>query len=148
MSDTDPEGLGGWLILVAIGLVVSPLRMLAFLWRDLLPAFTDHWTLLTSPSSEAYHPLWGPLLIFELFGNVAFIGFSIIGLFLFFRRSPRFPKAMVAYYVGSLGFVAADFFLLKLIPAVAAENDPEAVRELIRSIVTCAIWVPYMRRSL
>jgi hypothetical protein len=122
--------------------------MLMLLWQDLLPVFTaGHWPLLTSPSSDAYHPLWAPLLVFELLGNLAFIGFSIIALLLFFRRSPQFPKVMVAYYVASLVFVAADFFLANLIPAVAAEADAEGVRELIRSIVTCAVWVPYMYRS-
>ena len=146
--EPEPEGLGGWLILVAIGLIMSPLLLVTVLWRDLLPIFVEgHWPLLTRPYSDAYHPLWAPLLVFEVLANLALVGFSLVCLFLFFRRSARFPTVVIAYYVANLGVVATDFFLATLIPAAAAMDDTESVKQLVRSIATCAIWIPYMRHS-
>lgn len=146
--EPEPEGLGGWLILVAAGLAWSLVLMLTQLWRDFLPLFLQgQWALLTSPPSEAYHPLWAPLLIFEIVVNLAFIATSIVCLALFFRRSPHFPRIMIAYYLATLVFVATDLFLSNFIPAVAAESNAETIRPLGQAIMTCAIWVPYMQRS-
>jgi len=57
------NSIGGWLIIVAIGLCLSPILQLLFIVRELLPIFTNgSWRVLTTPGSPAYHPLWGPLI--------------------------------------------------------------------------------------
>jgi hypothetical protein len=149
-SEPEPEGLGGWLIVVAVGLVGSLAFMAMQFARDLLPIFFDErWSMLTSPSSDAYHPLWAPLLVFETVMSLGFFVVSVVALVLFFRRSPRFPRIMIAYYAATLLFVAADLGLSSLLPGMAAQiwNDPQAGRQLGQSVMTCAIWIPYMRRS-
>ena len=85
--------------------------------------------------------------MFNFIGNLGFIVFAAVGLVLFFRRSPAFPKLMVVYYVGNLLVVGLFFFSSRLIPAVAAKDDPESHSALFRAIVRCVIWVPYMYRS-
>jgi heme A synthase len=85
--------------------------------RDLLPIFFDErWSMLTRPSSDAYHPLWAPLLVFETVMSLGFFVVSVVALVLFFRRSPRFPRIMIAYYAATLLFVAADLGLSSLLP--------------------------------
>ena len=148
MSEPEPQGLGGWLVLVAIGLVLTPIRNGVVIAKDLVPIVTNgYWTALTDPAGAAYHPLWAPLLIFEFVGNLAFIALSIYALLLFSRRSSRFPTLMVRYYVASLLFGATDYFAVEAIPSIAAQNDVASTRELIRGIMTCLIWVPYMYKS-
>ncbi|MCX5717953.1 MAG: DUF2569 domain-containing protein [Nitrospirae bacterium] len=142
------EGIGGWLILVAIGLIFNPLRMLVSLGKDLLPAFSSEtWAIMTTPGTEAYHPLWAPLLIFELAGNSIFIIFSIIAAIMFFRKKKIFPKMIIIFLLSNLVFVAADYFAAKAIPLIANQNDPESVRELARTLIGCLIWVPYFIKS-
>ena len=139
-----PRGLGGWLILVAIGLIVSPLRIGYFLIKEFVPIFEKgYWAILTTPGSDAYHPLWEPLLIFEIAGNFIFLVTGIILIFLFFAKSYRLPILMVAYLALNLLFVVSDFLFADLIPAVAAQNDSESVRELVRAIAGAIIWIPY-----
>jgi len=140
----DPRGLGGWLILPLIGLFVLPIRFVASLINDFLPIFQEgYWEILTTPGTEAYHHLWAPLITFEIVGNAFFIIFDIILVFLFFTKSHRLPTLMIAFLSLNLLFVVSDFFFANLIPAVAAESDPESVKELGRAIIGAMIWIPY-----
>jgi hypothetical protein len=147
-TETNLKGVGGWLILVTIGLVVTPIRILVVLLGTYAPIFSGGaWSLLTTPGTEAYNPLWKPILLFELFGNAIFFLWSITLLFLLFGHKRIFPKLMIAFYLGSLLFVGIDFLLASAIPAVASKEDASSVGELIRAIFVCVIWVPYFLQS-
>lgn len=151
MTDTPEsshEGIGGWLILPLLGLIVSPLRVTYLLYQELLPVFMEgYWEVLTTPGSEAYHPYWAPLLVGEVVGNLIVIVLALITLVFFLRRSRYTPRLVIAWLAFGLVFVTADFFLADLIPAVAEQSDPESTRELARSFVGAAIWIPYFLLS-
>lgn len=143
-----PKGIGGWLILVIIGLIASPVRIIYLLVTTYVPFFTEGtWAFLTTPGTEQYHPLWAPLLIFEIAGNLVIVALAIITLIFLFRQLRLTPKLAIAYYSFALLFVVTDYFVAELIPAVAANPDPENLRELVRTVVAAAIWVPYFRVS-
>lgn len=138
------EGIRGWLIVPLIGLFIIPIRIFLLFFKDLVPIFTQgHWNVLTTPGTDAYHPLWAPLIIFECVGNAVFVIFSIVLLVLFFRKSRLLPKLMVFYLILNLLFVVGDFFFADLIPAVAEQSNPQDVKELGRAIIGVIIWVPY-----
>lgn len=144
----EPRGLGGWLILPAIGLCITPVRMLMVLAADFLPIFREgYWEILTTPGSAAYHYLYAPLIIYEIAANLAFALFAVVLLFLFFRKSHRFPPLCIAYYAANVLFVVSDWVLGGCIPDLAAQPDPGAMQELVRSVVGAGIWIPYMLRS-
>lgn len=139
------DTIGGWLILLAIGLVLSPMRILLSISQDVMPAFkAETWTVLTTPGTEAYHPLWAPILIFELVGNCAFIILSIIAAVCFFQRRRIAPKLIIIFFLANLVFVGLDFVAADFIPALATQSDTESIKELTRVIITCLIWVPYL----
>src|SRR5262245_45842957 len=145
---SHPAGLGGWLILVAIGLIVSPIRILAFIVQTSVPPFRDGaWAILTTPGSEAYHALWAPLLIFELLGNVGFIVAQVSLLVLFFKRSRNFPRIYVWVVLINLPFILLDAWLGSFVITDEPMIDPTTAVELTRSVIGIAIWVPYMRLS-
>ncbi len=139
------QGLGGWLILVIIGLIITPIRLSLFLQSDYFPMFTDGtWQALTTAASPSYHALWGPLIVFEIIGNLAIITLSLVTLYFMFRKSKRTPAVAITWI--SVGFIVviADFFLADLIPAIAnMPTDFEVVKELIRSSFAVVIWIPY-----
>jgi Protein of unknown function (DUF2569) len=140
----EPKGLGGWLTLVIIGLVVSPLRTAYFLVTGVAPIFTEGaWSALTTPGSPAYHALWGPLIALELMGNLGLIALAIAALILLLRRSRHAPKVAILWLSWAVLFVVTDYFLGHLIPAVAAQPDPESTTDLVRTIVGATIWIPY-----
>lgn len=144
-DNSAPVGLGGWLILVIIGLVVSPIRIVVMMLQNHVPIFTDGtWALVTTPGSEAYHPLWGPLIGFEIVGNLALVALAFATLFLLVVRSRAAPIAAIAWYGGALLFVGLDALLAQQIPLVANQPmDPQTIGEIVRSVVAAAIWIPY-----
>ena len=147
MSDATalpPKGIGGWLILVVIGLLISPIRAAHFLITTHWPIFRDGaWPVLTTPGTEAYHALWAPLLAFEIVGNLGSIALAFATLWLLMRRSRRTPVWAICWLLWTTAFVVVDFFAADLIPAVAAQSDPDSIKELVRSVVSAAIWIPY-----
>jgi uncharacterized protein DUF2569 len=147
-TSDGPTGLGGWLVLIAIGLIATPFKLGFFVMNTILPVFEgDTWSALTVPGSESYHPLWGPLLTFELVGNCAFIVFAAALLFPFFGKRASFPKLIIIFWITNLLFVAGDAMLGNLIPFVAAQDDPTTRMEIMKTVIASAIWIPYFRIS-
>lgn len=139
------EGIGGWLILVAIGIVVSPLRIIAQVLPPYLQIISgDSWDALTKPGSEIYNPLWAPMLIAEILVNSCLIAAWVYIAFLFFRKKAAFPKWYIGIWAFTIIFIIADALVLKLILPDAPVFDPEAVKDLIRIFITALIWVPYI----
>jgi len=148
MRTYHQTGIGGWLLLPMIGLFISPARLAYILVTVHIPlVLSGAWGILTAPGSEAYHPLWGPLLLFEIFANTLLLCWAIVLLILLFTKSHHFPKWIILFYLASLVIVAVDTVLGGLIPAVAEQNDPSSKQELIRAMIATAIWVPYFIKS-
>ncbi|HEB58023.1 MAG TPA: DUF2569 domain-containing protein [Gammaproteobacteria bacterium] len=139
------EGIGGWLILVAIGVVFTPIRIAKFLLETYPPIFREGaWDALTTPGNDAYHPLLATIIGAEMVLNLLLLAASGILLALFFSRKAAFPKWYIGIAVFSLVFIALDAMAIKLVLPDEPMFDPETASELIRSLVTVVIWVPYM----
>jgi Protein of unknown function (DUF2569) len=143
-----PSGVSGWLILIAFGLIVTPIRLGMFIFSAYVPLFNSGaWSILTSPGSERYHWAWKPLLLLEIFGNVAFVVWPIVLLFLLFTHSRRFPRQMIAYLIANLLFIGLDLLAVASLPNTG-DAAAGLIPDLVRSIVVCAIWVPYFLASV
>ena len=139
-----PVGIGGWLILPIIGLVLTPLRMVVHLgsYGDIFEAF---------PHLNTFQQL---MIVFEIAGNVL-IGLilPVLLLILLINKSRRFPRLFVIWGVGNLLFVVADLVLAYVAfrEAFDASSEPffdqETIRTIASSIVLAALWVPYMIQS-
>lgn len=140
-------GIGGWLLLPAIGIIISPILILVGVYTSFVPLFTDGtWQALTQPDSYAYHPMWGPLIAFEVLGNVALVALVIWLGWLFFRYDERTPRMYILYLLVTPAFLIADLILAGQMPGME-EPDPIVVRDTGRSLVQAAIWIPYFLKS-
>jgi hypothetical protein len=137
------QRIGGWLILVGIGIVVNPLRILLVIGKLIPLFFNGSWKILTTPGTAAYHPMWAPSIIFELLGNIAVLVFSIVLAVLFFQKRSVLPKVITAFFLLNLAFVIVDFLLANSIPAIANQGNQAPLGEIFRSIILCLIWIPY-----
>ena len=144
-QEQNLDGIRGWLILFLITLLVSPIRICLFLYRNFVPLFSDgSFERLTTPTSDVYHPLWMPLLTFEIVCNCLIIVFGLFVLFYLIRKSKKTPKLAIAWLILGFIFVVGDYFFADMIPLIAAQpEDPETIKEVARSTIGAVIWVPY-----
>jgi hypothetical protein len=144
-ADERLRGLGGWLILVGIGVVLGLLRMMATTASTFLPLLEPGvWQTLTSPDSEAYHPLWAPILIGEILFNSGMVGATAWLAYLFFSKSYLFPRVYVALAVTSLIFIPLDAWIVTFVLPDEPMFDPVTAREFGRVFVGAIVWIPYM----
>jgi hypothetical protein len=141
----SPQPIGGWLILIAIGLMITPPRALYFMISNNL--FDQSvWNALMDPSNEMYHTLWPAAIIYELLSNLFISGMAVFCLVLLFTKRDIFPRVMIVYLASNVLLLLGDYLVTSGIPAVD-QNDNESAREFFRSVVASAIWIPYMLKS-
>ncbi len=144
-ENNELKGLGGWLILVGIGVVIAPIRLLVTYIPILKPIVEDGtWEALTTAGSEAYDPLWAPLLIGEIAFNSIMVAASIYLIYLFFTKHCFFPKLYIGIVFVSLIFILLDAWFVTKVLHNEPKFDPETTKEFMRTLVGAVIWVPYM----
>ena len=147
-NEDELSGLRGWLILVGIGVVVSPIRLLVTFLPIYTKLFSDGtWEALTSVDSEAYTPLWAPVILTEVFYNTAMVLASIYLIYLFFAKHYLFPKFYIGIVAISLIVIPLDAWLVALVFPDQPILDPDTVQEFLRVFIAGIIWVPYLLLS-
>jgi hypothetical protein len=141
------NGIGGWLILLAIGQVLLPLRFAKPVF-DVFSATIDtaSWRLLTDPVESSYHAWWAPALLFELFYNLAAFLFAGLLVALFFTRKAAWRRAFALFPVFILLGAVLDTILVDRIPS-AAQPLLTSLLEIVPIIIAAAIWIPYVSFS-
>lgn len=141
----DPalQGLVGWLILPAIGIVLMPFLALSGL-RELLPALaSDNWARLTTFGNADYHALWAPLLLFELGVNLAQLVAGVLLIILFFKRRSSTPRVYVAVLAASFLALVADVLAATQVPGAEAKLSAEDITNITRTLTSLALWGTY-----
>ncbi len=134
-SGPDPGlvGIGGWLALPAIGLVLGPLVQFGFL------------ILALTQFSEVERAGYGGVYSLELLVNAGLLAFFIYVGTRFFRKKRDAPSAFIAYMLATLVSGGA---LLAIESGLGAEAFAiENGKELARNIIVAAIWISYFRVS-
>lgn len=143
---TDPslKGIGGWLLLPALGVIVMPIRLLTDM-AGLLPAYAvEQWALLTTAGTQHYHALWAPVLLFELAANILYLVWAVLLAVMFFQKRRAVPRLYIALLVYMVVIQLVDLALLQSIPAAAEATDTKAdMKELTRSVVALLVWGSY-----
>jgi len=143
---TIKPGIRDWLILVAIGLVISPMIYLYNLFTIYLPIFTNGtWELVTNPNSSYFIPGIGTGITFEVIYRLVFLVASVYLLFFFFKKDKRLPKFYIIYLVSILICGVIDYAIIQSIPSIASQVSEDS--GLGRNVLATIIWIPYMLKS-
>ncbi|HEY9098724.1 MAG TPA: DUF2569 domain-containing protein [Thiobacillus sp.] len=139
------EGLGGWLILVALGIIISPLRIVG----ELFPIYADMfsngaWAALTTPGTEAYDPLWSPILSAEMVINGGLVLAWGFIAFLFVTKKRVFPKWYIGILLFTLVFIVIDALVIQAVLPNEPVFNADTTKEVGRTVFAVLIWVPYM----
>lgn len=143
----EDKPIGGWLILPAIGLTLSPLVQGADIFSD--DYFNQNsWESIFSTGIDnpvQYALFFGAELVF----NTLFFVFTMMVLLAFYQRRTSLPRLITFYY--ALGFIipVMDLWIAEaIIPSqLTDQHRMEVYKEVGRLIIGAAIWVPYFHLS-
>jgi len=54
---------------------------------------------------------------------------------------------MIIFYSVSLIIGVIDYLLVIQIPLASELEDGSSLRDIVKSVITCAIWIPYFMKS-
>jgi len=134
-----PTGIKGWLILPAIGTVLSPIYLVISVY-GMQPNLEKIWAARSTLSTG--------LLTFvavEFVLNIAFVLGWIAAIILLISKSPHYPKAYIALMGGMVIFLGVDMIVLA--GAYNHAPDQQDVGSLVRTAIAAAVWCPYMMVS-
>ncbi len=141
----DLEGIGGWLILVGIGIILTPIGIITQFLSPYSKIFSDgSWEALTTPGTAFYNPLFAPIFWGETAINIGQVLFWVFVAFLFFSKKKIFPKCYIGILLFGLTFILADSFAFTLVFKNASVFDAETSKEFARLLIVTMIWAPYM----
>jgi hypothetical protein len=148
-SDEPAARIGGVLIFMAIGLIISLVQNLEHFLGNLAPFRQDQvWERLTTPGAIAYHPYWGPVLLFELASSSVILALNALAMVLFFRKQRVFPKMIIMGIPIIFILILIGYYLSGLIPAIAERPDySKQTSLLIVRFIALHIWIPYFLLS-
>ena len=142
------QGLRGWLILFGIGLFVAPIFMSVQLYQAYIPMFAHNtWAILTTPGTVAYHPFWGMLIVGEVVFNLCLVLAMCWLLILFFLKKKQLPTTYIVIAIIFPVWLVVDQALLTIVLPNHKMFNAETINQLLRTVISGAIWISYMLRS-
>ena len=132
-EEKNLEGIGGWLILVAIGLVGNPIAMVVRAGSVFMVlARSESWTG-TQLATGGVYVLGVFLALYQAFVAVQF-----------FRKKRSLPLLITICYA-----VYPAFCLIRVIAESGTNDTLEGanVRTLVQAAVGALIWIPYFHQS-
>lgn len=135
-----PKGIGGWLILPILHLI----SMIIFTCINLWPVVENRNSFINIAIDPAYRWMLLPIAI-SLAAGIVVLALSGAALVMLCLKRRMFPVLMIGFYV----FVLVDtIFETSLVFAFeefkgSTAEQAESMKELVRSVVAAAIWIPY-----
>jgi hypothetical protein len=132
--------IGGWLMLLALGTVLSPIRIIIDLVKDPDLFAGSTWFVMLSAKRYAF----SAYLIISQVCNIFRLLFAVLLAILFFQRRTSFPMLMTIQLVMS--------FVISLIDTSVARSMVDDVSEYGysdagRALLVAVIWAPYLNIS-
>lgn len=140
-GSTIQESIGGWLGLVALGLYSTPITVAFQIYNG--GYFNQNiWDVFIKGYSEMPF-VTGGLFFFELLYNISLIALSILLIMLMHKKRTSFPTLYIYFRV-----IVIVGLIIDLIWAIkVVGSDSSDFKDLFRSLVGAAIWIPYMLQS-
>ncbi len=140
--DDPAEPIGGWLILIAIGLCFTPLLLLRDFYQDSTLLIGHRWLALVD---EKQWGLFSYLLFINVY-NIVSLFFAVLLILLFFKRRSSLPRLISIFYAVTCAVIILDTIVsISIDPTLSSKAS--SYKELIRSIVAASIWIPYFQMS-
>jgi hypothetical protein len=140
-ADT-PLPIGGWLVLVGIGLFLTPFVVAYQLFTTPQYFNTNIWSALLDIDNSSKSMLLAVLMFLELIYNLAYFVYAILLFILFSKRRTIFPKLAILLMI-----IIPIVTILDTIATAGLGYQYlsfEDFGDILRSIIASIIWIPYL----
>ena len=137
--------IGGWLILPAIGLTITPFLAVLRIYRQ--QYYSQE--IYDGISSSEFGAQLSLLVGFELVYNHLYIVFSILVVVLFYGKRSSFPRLASIFYAVAFLVPLIDIIWVESISTDYFEeaSKTESYKNIGRSLISALIWIPYFNIS-
>lgn len=137
-------GIDGWLILFAIGLVLSPI--LIFITGIADENYFSA-TIIEMLLDENFFLFL--VIVFELLFNTVYFTFSIFMIVIFFKQRSIVPRMAILFLAFPVVINIIDFIIVNGLFSELSESgdNEEFIGTIVGSIIRAAIWIPYFMLS-
>ena len=140
--EDEPNSIGSWLILIALGLGVSvPVHVYHLFTSDFFNQ--GLWNNISNEGSAFYNPDIANLFFVEYLFRVYALTATIFLNILFYTRRNSFPIFYSVYLASVLVYAILEY-LASTSLAMDEATKSDALKALSQSIVSCAVWIPYI----
>ena len=147
-TEHGPETMviGGWLLLIGLGLIISPFKILYDEFKSPEYYNSNVWNALIPAHGSTKGIIFGAIMAIEQIFSVLVFVFTLLALVLYFKRRTIFPRLAVILYVSVFFYTLLDFlFVNGMDPSLFTEEEKSVFYKNIgRNFILVAIWVPYL----
>jgi hypothetical protein len=148
---TKLKGVGGWLILVAISVTLSPFIAAGTDYATFSQVFSaELWNALTDSNSPAYTPYYALTVSVEFVIAMIIDAYLFYLMYLFYKKKSDFPSLYIKLVFAIFAFNIIGIFVGSLLFDLTAKDlfDPLTIKAIGQSIFAILVWVPYMVKSV
>ncbi len=129
-TEEGPVGIGGWLILPTVGIVLAPFYHMGSI-------------IVRLQSPELYEDA----VKLHIVGDVALLVLAVLVGFSLFAGKRRTPTLIITYYLCTTAFFALMACIYGSMGIELKSRVPFMLVALAGQVITCAIWIPYFAKS-
>jgi transglutaminase-like putative cysteine protease len=133
--------IGGWLVVLAIGLccftLVTGGRLIGSPYFNTISLNVHNGSRLEIPFKA--------VMIFECFSLIFLVCLAAFCIVLLFKRRDIFTRYMIAFYIALIAFRIVDHIWAQLISP--NPHWGSGIQTIVLSIIIAAIWISYLKRS-
>jgi hypothetical protein len=140
---SNNKEIGGWLVIIAISLGISCLKIFYNLFFSNSYFSQGTWAAIYN-DSVLNKPLF-LLLSFEFLYNSILLVYLILLQFLFYNKRNILPRLIIVLYtINAIVLIFEALIGFSLIPDnYTPEMRTESYTEIFKSMIACCIWIPY-----
>lgn len=148
--ETQYASIGGWLVLVAIGVIFTPVTLLVQIIVQLKDDLgSNFFAYMLDSKSEYYQPLRAYYVIGMYAFNIFLLVSSIFLIVLLFKKRNAFRVYYCAYRIFNVVLLVVDLIILTCITGDDASVEERNIiafetSGLVRIAIQACIWVPYV----
>jgi Protein of unknown function (DUF2569) len=128
--------IGGWLILLAIGLVLSPFTHVKLIYES-----------VSFFRATEFSALGRVLVLADIVFSVAFFGLTIWTAVRFFSKKKDAPNWMAAMFAGGVAQLMLQLGFEHVLAGEVVWSAGASRAELIGTVARAAVWIPYLKLS-